>query len=215
MADKVEIWRQNLIDEYDGAALYEGLASAEKHESRAATFRELAEGERRHAKVWVQKLTEAGVALPQERPSTRVRALVWLARRFGTRSVLPWVAQGEASDASKYARQGGDAAAMVADEQAHGVLLRELSSGAATGARGLIAAREAWHRAGRAGSLRAAVFGMNDGIISNAALVLGVAAAGAGQETVMVFVVVWKMESNGAPGVCTAAMMPQNPPCSV
>ena len=36
---------------------------------------------------------------------------------------------------------------------------------------------------------------------------------GEGQETATVLVVVRKMESNGAPGVCTAAMMPQKPPC--
>ena len=41
-------------------------------------------------------------------------------------------------------------------------------------------AREKWHGAGgRAGSIRAAIFGMNDGLISNLSLVLGVAGAGA------------------------------------
>ena len=36
-----------------------------------------------------------------------------------------------------------------------------------------------------------------------------------GQKTATVFVVVRAMDSNGAPGVCTAAMSPQNPPSMV
>ena len=38
-----------------------------------------------------------------------------------------------------------------------------------------------WHKSGRIGWLRAAVLGANDGIVSTASLVVGVAAAGATQ----------------------------------
>jgi VIT1/CCC1 family predicted Fe2+/Mn2+ transporter len=54
-------------------------------------------------------------------------------------------------------------------------------------ARELIAVRERWHRGGgRAGSIRAAIFGMNDGLMSNLSLILGVAGAGSEPHTVMV-----------------------------
>ncbi len=43
-----------------------------------------------------------------------------------------------------------------------------------------------WHRTDRIGWLRAAVLGANDGIVSTASLVLGVAAAGASHSAVMV-----------------------------
>jgi vacuolar iron transporter family protein len=43
-----------------------------------------------------------------------------------------------------------------------------------------------WHRTHRTGWLRAAVLGANDGIVSTASLVLGVAAAGAGTQGVLV-----------------------------
>ena len=43
-----------------------------------------------------------------------------------------------------------------------------------------------WHRTDRIGWLRAAVLGANDGIVSTASLVLGVAAAGATHSSVMV-----------------------------
>ena len=40
-----------------------------------------------------------------------------------------------------------------------------------------IAAREGWHRSGRSGTLRAVIFGVSDGLVSNLALVMGVAGA--------------------------------------
>jgi VIT1/CCC1 family predicted Fe2+/Mn2+ transporter len=43
-----------------------------------------------------------------------------------------------------------------------------------------------WHGSGRIGWLRAAVLGANDGIVSTASLVIGVAAAGADRSAVVV-----------------------------
>ncbi len=50
---------------------------------------------------------------------------------------------------------------------------------AGVSAPGEIAARERWHRAGRSGTLRAVIFGVSDGLVSNLALVMGVAGANA------------------------------------
>jgi VIT1/CCC1 family predicted Fe2+/Mn2+ transporter len=49
------------------------------------------------------------------------------------------------------------------------------------------AGEESWHRAGRGGgALRAAVFGVNDGLVSNAGLILGVAGADLDPEAIVV-----------------------------
>ncbi len=40
-----------------------------------------------------------------------------------------------------------------------------------------IASRERWHRAGQSGTLRAVIFGVSDGLVSNLSLVMGVAGA--------------------------------------
>lgn len=183
---KVALWLENLRDEWDGAALYRGLADAERDPERARQFTALAEAEARHAAIWRRKLEKAGVAVPPERASARVRTLLWLARRFGTRSVLPLALRAESGDVAKYDRQGSEAAALAAEERAHGETLRRMSGEAAPGARAYIAAREHWHRSARGGALRAAVFGMNDGLVSNLALVLGVAAAGAERRDLLV-----------------------------
>jgi VIT1/CCC1 family predicted Fe2+/Mn2+ transporter len=185
---RTDLWLQNLLDERDGAALYDGLAQYERDPERARHFRELADAERRHADIWKRKLEKEGTPLPASRPSSRVRALVWLARRLGSGAVLPLVVETEAGDADKYDRQGdGDATAIAEEERAHGRVLAELRRGEPEGARALISSRECWHRSGdRAGSIRAAIFGMNDGILSNLSLILGVAGAGVEPRTVVV-----------------------------
>ena len=179
MAPRTDVWLQNLQDERDGAALYEGLAAAEKNGDRAASFADLARGERRHAAVWLGKLEKEGVHIPPDRPSSRVRTLLWLAKRLGTDAVIPYIVANEAGDADKYARQGAEAAPMAAEERAHQVVLTGMGGDRPLEARAAIATRERWHRGGRGGSLRAAIFGVNDGLLSNLSLVLGVAGAGA------------------------------------
>jgi VIT1/CCC1 family predicted Fe2+/Mn2+ transporter len=186
-AAKITVWQENLRDERDGVALYRGLAGAERDAVRAQEFAALAEAEERHAAIWRHKLEKAGVPLPPERPSPRVRVLIWMARRFGTQTVLPLVVLGESSDVAKYARQGGrESAALVVEEQEHGATLRRLSGVKPQSPQALIGERERWHRVGRGGTLRAGVFGANDGLISNLSLVLGVAAAGAQRGTLLV-----------------------------
>jgi vacuolar iron transporter family protein len=178
MEGRTDLWLANFSAEREGTALYSGLALAERDPVRAETFRKLAEVERRHMEVWAKKLRQAGVALPPERQSGRVKLLVWLARRLGTSAVLPFVVATEASDADKYARQGGDAAKLADEEREHEAVLESLRDGASE-PQAIIVRRERWHRTGSAGGIRAAVFGMNDGIVSNLSLVLGVAGAGA------------------------------------
>jgi VIT1/CCC1 family predicted Fe2+/Mn2+ transporter len=100
--------------------------------------------------------------------------------------VLPLIAQGEADDADKYARQGGDATGLVEEENEHRRVLAGLHGDDPDEARSLIATRERWHKGGgRAGNLRAAIFGMNDGLVSNLLLVLGMAGAGASTTTLL------------------------------
>ena len=183
MTKSERIWLDNLRDEREGIALYAGLAKLEPDDSRAKTFASLAEGEQRHAAVWLRKLEAAGVPVPPERPSARVRALLWLARRLGTNAVLGVVIATESRDAEKYALQGGDAAALAHDERDHGERIGALRE--PREARAKIAHRERWHSR-RTGNLRAGVFGMNDGLVSNMALLFGVGAAGAEGRTLIV-----------------------------
>ncbi|HCA51549.1 MAG TPA: rubrerythrin family protein, partial [Mycobacterium sp.] len=97
------------------------------------------------------------------------RVLAFLARHFGSVFVLALVQRFEAR-----ASYGDDADAtptMAADEQIHEEVIRALAG------RG---------RDRLSGSFRAAVFGANDGLVSNLALILGVSASGVSGHAVLV-----------------------------
>jgi VIT1/CCC1 family predicted Fe2+/Mn2+ transporter len=186
MDDRARLWLQNLKDERDGAALYEGLAKLEKDPERARLFERLAEAERRHGALWAGKLAQAGVAAPSEPISSRIRALLFLARHFGVHAVLPTVIEAERADIAKYSSQGAEAAPLAREEEEHREQLSKLGGARAPSEAGRIIERERWHKGGRGGWIRAAVFGMSDGLVSNLSLVLGVAGAGVDRGTLLV-----------------------------
>lgn len=175
-------FRDLWADELAGAALYRALADR-ANQRRRGVLLELAEAEERHAAHWAKLLAERGVTDPKRPPlPLRVRALSFLARRFGTDAVLPMVLRLEAADASKYEGIAEAPASMAAQERAHGTAVSALVGGPA-GTR--IARAEGRHRVGAAGALRAGVFGFNDGLVSNLSLVMGVAGGTGGNARIV------------------------------
>ena len=98
----------------------------------------------------------------------RTRLLVFLATHFGTVFVLALMQRAEGR--SPYEDDADATDQMAADERIHGEVLRGLA------ARG---------REQLSGTFRAAVFGANDGLVSNLALVLGIGATGVDARTVL------------------------------
>jgi VIT1/CCC1 family predicted Fe2+/Mn2+ transporter len=180
---EIERFRRNLAEELDAACLYEAIAASEQDEEKASIFRELAETERAHAAVWAQKLEDAGAPAPPHRVGLRTRLLSALARRGGAATVLPIMRSIEDGAEAGYAGQP-DAKALGMDrqEQSHARVFSALS---AQDGRASIASVETWHRGSRGGSLRAAVFGANDGLVSNFSLIMGVAGAAPGQGVIL------------------------------
>jgi VIT1/CCC1 family predicted Fe2+/Mn2+ transporter len=172
--EEIARWRKNLADEERAAALYESLAEAEGDRERAEVFRDLAAIERRHAGTWREKLKEAGADATPVRPGFRERFLVFLARRLGTAEVLPILEATEKGADGAYAGQA-DARALGMDreEKVHARVFEAMGKGGSSA----IAREEKWHKGSRGGTLRAAVFGMNDGLVSNFSLIMGVAGA--------------------------------------
>ena len=187
---------ENLKLERDAVVLYDSLAEIEKDQTRADAFRRIAANERRHADIWASKLTELGATVPPAHgPRPRVRIIMLIARQFGTRSVADLVKALEGDEEEAYESQGGspEVAAIAADEREHAQIWERLSSGkpiaegrdgVGSARRGPYAAeitrREPWHRtSARSGTLRAVIFGVSDGLVSNLSLVMGVAGASA------------------------------------
>lgn len=176
-AEDIKRYRENYQGEVDGVAVYERLAKAEKDPGRARIFLELAETERRHLQRWADKLREAGVEPPPQRPSFRIRFLGFLADHFGPRTVLPMVSAMESSGFDNYMAQAEAGPEMARDERQHARTMRALAGGGMPADVAAIARHERWHRVDAGGQFRAAIFGVNDGLVSNLSLVIGVAAA--------------------------------------
>jgi VIT1/CCC1 family predicted Fe2+/Mn2+ transporter len=158
-------WRRRLADEREEARVYRDLASRRTGEERDILLG-LAEAEERHAAHW-ERLLGPDIGRVR-RGDRRTRALAWLARRFGSVFVLALAQRAESR--SPYDGDLDATRAMAADERVHEEVVRGLA------ARG---------RARVSGTFRAAVFGANDGLVSNLALVLGVAGAGVPTGTVL------------------------------
>ena len=162
---EIRRWRRYLADERSEAAVYRDLAARRTGEEREILLG-LAEAETRHEQHWVSLLGHH-VGHPR-RGSLRSRLLGFLARHFGSVFVLALMQRAEAR--SPYEADDHATDAMAADEQIHEEVVRALAT------RG---------RNRMAGSFRAAVFGANDGLVSNLALVLGISASGVGSSVVL------------------------------
>ena len=176
--------------ERDAVVLYERLAAIEKDPERARAFTLIASNEQRHADIEAERLREVGVDVPDPTPPRfRVRAILFLAQIFGTGSVSALFRRMEGDEESAYAAQDdNDSASMAADEAEHVAILDRLEAGLPGIAADAVGGDEEhvhdassggvnWHLTGQSGALRAAVFGVNDGLVSNLALIMGFAGA--------------------------------------
>lgn len=164
--EQVRRWRRYLADEIAEGEVYRQIAARRSGAERQILLG-LADAERRHEMHWRRLLgDERSRNLP--RPSAHRMLLRWLARVFGSVFVLA-LAQRAESD-SPYAKDSDVPEGMVADEAIHEEVVRGLA------ARG---------REQLAGNFRAAVFGMNDGLVSNLALVMGIGATGVAPSVVL------------------------------
>ena len=149
----IKSWRE----EKQSAWLYRAVAAAEPDATRQALFVALADAAEAQAGIWEHRLRAAGGAVPGEYcPSQRARLVRRLIHTFGPRAIRPVLAAMKVRGLSVYGdgrRRHHPMPASVSDV-GHG------HKGASSG-----------------GNLRAAVFGVNDGLVSNASLMMGVAGA--------------------------------------
>jgi vacuolar iron transporter family protein len=150
--------------EKESAWLYRRVAAAEPDPHKRRLFEQLAAAAEEQARRWEQVAARpaAGGAAPPRTftPALRARIVARLLRHFEPRSMRAVLAAMKLRGLSVYSGPSGGLAGHAMP-----------TSLAEVGAR---------HRSSLGGTLRASVFGVNDGLISNVSLVLGVAGAGAG-----------------------------------
>jgi VIT1/CCC1 family predicted Fe2+/Mn2+ transporter len=180
---RIKRFRDNFQAEVDAATIYRALADKESDSERSLVYRKLADAEDRHAGIWVDKLRQMDATPPKPAPTFRARTIARLTRRFGTNVGLPFMTAMEKREAGsvQYSLDAREAGIAVED-RTHSRVIDQLSGNVGPGA---ITQIEGWHRSGGGGTLRAAVFGVNDGLVSNFGLVIGVAAADPGQDVVI------------------------------
>lgn len=177
-------WIDHYRDEMDAAWLYRHLATTERDDHRRSIFERLAGVEDAHAARWRELFAAQETPTPSHAPSARTRVLAWLAARFGSSAVLPFVLAEETREVGAYLRLADrtthaahDTAVAIASESAEHA--RELSE--AIGREG-----EPWHGAAGGGYLRSVVYGFNDGLTANFGLVAGVVGADVAPHIVIV-----------------------------
>ncbi len=177
-APKPELLLENWRNELDSADLYKYLARHEPDRQRAGLMVEMAEAEIRHAEVMRSGLEEQGVRVPAFRISFKTRLLKFVAGIGGPRLVYPLLHGSEIDGTADYAAQDTNTAALAGEERSHARTLGEMSRNSAP-------VGERWHRTAGGGTLRAAVFGVSDGLVSNVSLVMGFAGASADAKFVL------------------------------
>lgn len=179
MTTDADRYRANFIEEINAAYLYQVATELESDETLSGVYRRLGETEERHAELWEQKLRQAGADVPPRQPETGTRILGWLARRFGPSVINQVMASTEMAGRRMYDGQPeAEGTSLASDERSHAIVLDALKKESASGVRGgVVASLEGRHRAVGGNALRAAVLGANDGLVSNMALVMGVAGA--------------------------------------
>ncbi len=148
------------IHEKESAWLYVQVAASEPDPAKRRLFERLGQAAERQALKWQAGQPDGHFVY---RPSLRARIVAALVRRIGPRAARPVLAAMKLRGLSVYTAVAAPGHAMpttVAD----------------------IGER---HRGVSGGNLRAAVFGANDGLISNAALIMGVAGTGASSGTLL------------------------------
>lgn len=149
---------ENWMEEKQSAWLYQVMASCESDQNLVRMFTALASAAESQATLWQEKLKLSGQSVPPVfKPSRRAELVAWLIRKLGPRSIKPVLAAMKVRGLSVYSGTSlGAGHPMPSSVEEIGYRHTSLGGG---------------------GNLRAAVFGANDGLVSNACLVMGVAGA--------------------------------------
>lgn len=159
---QLKSWLEEKQSEY----LYSIIHKNEKDKSKKKLFKELADSAARQAKMWQLEAEKEGASTPKHfQPDCRTRIVGFLLKCFSVRQLRFILAAMKVRGMSVY-----DSIVINEDHLlAHGA-----------------ASLEQRHKGlNTAGNLRAAVFGVNDGLVSNMSLLLGLVGGGSSPKTII------------------------------
>ena len=163
-------YKEYLRSEIEAASMYKILAQFETDPEKSEIFEQLSQSEARHARHWSEKLGNpiADVTLHTYTPKLiYIRMVCYL---FGPQKILPWLARIESKEIGAYVHEV-EGQELVEEERNHARILSRMAMGNPDNQQ----IQEVWHTRGNGGSVRAAILGINDGLVSNFCLMMGVA----------------------------------------
>lgn len=156
--------RQGWLEEKRSVYLYRAVAKAEAGTTRQTLFNELAEAAEGQSRLWEMEIRkEGGVPPAVFHPDIRTRLVAWLLPRLGAHAMRHILAAMKVRGMSLYFKPTAT----------HGTPTTLADVG------------KRHQGSGGSGNLRASVFGINDGLVSNASLILGMAGAAASSHTLL------------------------------
>ena len=156
---------KNWQEEKRSVYLYEQIALDEKDPVRKKLFLELAAGANMQASIWANNLKKSGEEIPSAyHPDVRTRLVARLVKYFGAEKMR----------------------FILSAMKVRGMSIYAMSPNGHNHSPHHTPHIESQHRGlNTAGNLRAAVFGVNDGLISNASLMLGVVGGNASHSIIV------------------------------
>lgn len=150
---------QSWLEEQRSAYLYFIIAQVETSHKYKTLFADLAKAALEQAAIWEEELQKNNQpAPPAYHPDIRTRIVGWLIQRFGAKRMRFILSSLKVRGMSVYLDAEPSPDAALSPPLTHETHHKTVTSG---------------------GNLRAAVFGINDGLLSNASLIYGIAGANA------------------------------------
>ncbi len=176
---------KNLQTEVDACYLYQKLAEHEKDITVARVFSQMSEIEKNHAEAFLRK-QKGDLPAVMPLPSFRAKTLNKIGKIFGYDYILGVLMDTEKSisHAIIQARSKNNLP-ITGTETNHVKILRSLLQNESRVTGSQVARFESRHRSVGGNALRAAVLGGNDGLVSNFSLVMGIAGATEGGNSVL------------------------------
>lgn len=144
---------QSWKEEKRSAYLYLALSKIERNPIHKKLFIDLSALAEQQASIWETQLQSQNIAIPRNyHPDKRARLVIWLVQCFGAKALRIALAAMKIRGMAIYQGPHLGSNHHPAGEMEH-----------------------RHHGVGSSNTLRASVFGMNDGLISNASLILGIA----------------------------------------
>ena len=163
-------YKEYLRSEIEAASMYKILAQFETDPEKSEIFKQLSQSEIKHAQHWSEKLGNPTTEVTLQTSTPKLIYIRMVCSLFGPKKILPWLARIEAKEIGAYVHEV-EGQELLEEEKNHARILSKMALENPDNQQ----IREVWHTHRSGGSVRAAVLGINDGLVSNFCLMMGVA----------------------------------------